>query len=513
MKHIVTKFFGAFVLAATLLTVSCTTSESVDADEIEQEIFDEWIAKYRPDLLENYQEDGGYYIDLITAGDTSTRAISDTVCWVEYNMTGYDLHNNVCITRSGEIAWWQGTYTDYTHYVPYYRISDTDEDAYAVLECTQLAFRNSLKIGDDEDILLYNGAKFRLYAPSSIASSTGTEGSGGYEGQYTLSTLPFVCDVEVVNVVVNPLTYDEGLVNIFAMNNGGVTITPDSFDTYEDDDDDEDEEEDEDEDDDDDDDDDEDTDDEVYDPNSWTNATSNVPYLYINKYYELNYDGASFNYINPYTTTVPDSPYINGVAALDILINEALKDRFNDDDDIFDSEGEVVEIDGDATIWYICRLLDGFIVDTNIDEVTELIYGSVDSTGSAIYYNAEDDESSYISAWYYSIPKLRFGNWGAIITSSTYAYGSSGTNGDTTTSSSSSYYDYYNYYNYYNSYYSSYYSSSYYGYNYYDSSYYYDTSSTETTTTITTEILPYAPLIFQLFIEADDSDDDDDDDE
>lgn len=467
------------------MSTSCTESTEIDYDEVEQVIFDDWMALHRPDLLENYQSEGGYYIDLVSQGDTSLRAIGDTICWVEYNLTGYDLWGNVSITRNDVIAWQQGTYSDYTHYVPYFRYCDADTSP--VLECTQMAFINELTIGEQSDVVLYNGAEFTLYAPSSISASGGTTGTGGYDGQYSLSTLPFVCTVEVTNVVYDPLEYEEGLLDSFCTVNGGLTIDPESLE-------------------DEDDDDDASTSsteveadsDDIFDT-AWTNSVSTIGYLYINQSYTPNLSGGSFTYENPYISTVPDSPYVNGVEALDKLINAALDNRFSDD---YDDDGEEVGEDGTANVWYICRFLDGFIIDTNIDEVKELIYGSVDSTGTAITYDVETDESSYISGWYYTIPYMNYGKWCSIAMTSTYAYGSDGVNGDTTTtSSSSSYYDYYNYY-------SSYYSSSYYNYNYYDSSYYYDYDSS-TTTSISTEILPYTPLLFEIYVEASDDDDDD----
>ncbi|MFI3264851.1 MAG: hypothetical protein SNG38_06620 [Rikenellaceae bacterium] len=500
MKHRLTRFFWIFAIFATIFTVSCTVDNSIDTEEIENEIFAEWMAKYHPELLENYQEDGAYYIDLITEGDTSSRPISDTTCWVQYDLTGYDLNGNICVTRNDLVAWQQGSYTDYTHYTPYYRLSyvldeDEDEDDYDfLLECTQLAFTKELTIGDRTDVLLYNGAEFTLFSPSSILSTEGVTGTGGYEGQYTLGTMPFICRIKVTNVIEDAQIYENELVNAFAISNGGLTVTSDSFNLdYDDDDDDDDDDEDEDEDEDEEDEEDEDDDD----PNSWTNATSNVPYLYINKNYTPSYaGGTSFNYVNPYTSVVPDSPYYNGIAELDRKINIALAKYFSDD---YYTSGEKVDDDGSATIWYICRLLDGFIVDTNIDVVKELIYGSVDSSGSAISYSMDSDEENYISAWYYSIPEMTDGRWCAIVTSSVYAYGSSGVNGDSATTSTTYYSSAYsNYYSYYSGY-SSYYSDSSYGYSDYSS--YYDDSTTTTSST-STEILPYSPLIFEMYVVA-----------
>ena len=53
---------------------------------------------------------------------------------------------------------------------------------------------------------------------------------------------------------------------------------------------------------------------------------------------------------------------------------------------------------------------------------------------------------------------------------------------------------------YYDNYYNNYYDSYYYN-NYYNNSYYYD--DTVTTTTITTEVQPYSPMLWQIYIEAD----------
>ena len=135
------------------------------------------------------------------------------------------------------------------------------------------------------------------------------------------------------------------------------------------------------------------------------------------------------------------------------------------------------------------------------------------------------EENSYVDAWTYAIPHLKLGAWNAILTVSSNAYGATGVSGSSSSSSSSSYYDYYNYYNYYNSYYGNSYYNNYYnsyyggmgmgGYggmygsyypNYYDS-YYYDSYyndsyyQTDDTNTITSEVLPYTPIIWQVYVE------------
>ena len=193
-------------------------------------------------------------------------------------------------------------------------------------------------------------------------------------------------------------------------------------------------------------------------------------------------------------------------------------ERFHPDEESpyggVESLTDSVKLDGTAKVWYVERLLDGFIVDTNIDEVKEIIYGDVAKKGSVEEYTPNDNKRP--GAWYYSIPNLRYGQWAAVITTSTYGYGATGVSGTTSSSSSSSsssnyYYDYLNYYNYYNNYYGNSYYNSYYNnyYNNYYNSYYYnnyyygDSSSTTTTTTttITTEVPPYTPVLYEFYVE------------
>jgi FKBP-type peptidyl-prolyl cis-trans isomerase len=222
---------------------------------------------------------------------------------------------------------------------------------------------------------------------------------------------------------------------------------------------------------------------------------------------------------NNATDNVSENRYAAGdvysQSDLDSRINAALVERFGAGityDEVL--EADSLQTANTAKVWYVGRFLDGFIFDTNIDEVEEIIYGKVDSEGEALSFTTADPEdNSYILAWNYSIPTLRLGQWATILTVSTYAYGLEGKTGattSTTTNSNQAYYDYanyYNYMNYMNSYYGygygNMYNNGYYGYN----PYYYgyvppvseDTSVTVTTTS--TEIQAFTPLLFQVFVE------------
>ena len=63
-------------------------------------------------------------------------------------------------------------------------------------------------------------------------------------------------------------------------------------------------------------------------------------------------------------------------------------ERFHPDEESpyggVESLTDSVKLDGTAKVWYVERLLDGFIVDTNIDEVKEIIYGDVAKTGTGV---------------------------------------------------------------------------------------------------------------------------------
>ena len=315
-------------------------------------------------------------------------------------------------------------------------------------------------------------------------------------------------EMEICGIDKNPLEAEGSLVDAFAKSNGGMVMyTKDGEDG---------------------------TEKRPTDPNDpkhpynrverWVSACDTVAQLYVNVKYDpaetLAGDKFTFDFADPENDVANKSynvgyePY-NG-SDLEKEISEALVKRFHgegDDYKVYEGvdklESDSVGLDGTAKIWYIGRFLDGFIFDTNIDEVKEIIYGEVTSEGEALSYTPED--GGLITAFYYTVPNLRYGQWAAFITTSSCAYGASGQSGGSSSSSSvdySSYYDYLNYYNYYNNYYGNSYYGSYYDnyyYNYYNSYYYGygsdDSSSTETTTTVSTEIPSYAPLIFQFYIE------------
>jgi hypothetical protein len=255
----------------------------------------------------------------------------------------------------------------------------------------------------------------------------------------------------------------------------------------------------------------------------WHQPVDTMAHLYVN--YSFTPESSRFDYNaigadslmypsqNSYTA---GKTYATTMEDLDSRINAALVERFGRGitrDEVL--EADSVSKTATAKVWYIGRFLDGYIFDTNIDEVAEIVFGKVESKGEALSFNMKDSEDNkYILAWNYSIPTLRKGQWAAVLGVSTYGYGISGQVGSVTSTTTggndTAYYDYLNYMNYMN-YMNSYYgygyggmyNNGYYGYNPYYYGYNYtpseDTSVTVTTTS--TEISAFTPLLFEVFVE------------
>ncbi len=481
------------------LFVACADPQERTYDGMEGQALEKWMEKYHPDLVDNKQSDGEYYVDIIHPGDAE-KPVNETTYWVRLDFTGRDLGGNVCLTRNELVARQVGSFTKYTHYVPFYRYCGDEKSD--LLDGMHRSLRNTLTLGAayaaahnlETELILGLGAEVILYLPSTVVG--GLSGTGGYEGQnaYTLSdSRPLIVHMKVLDLIKNPLEREGGEVDAFADQNGtlkpiekndqedSATATrrvrgaeePQYNDGY-----------------------------------AWRAACDTIPQLYINHIYRPSVDTEKLlKYRDTYRSGV--APY-NDMRALDCQINEALLERFGEGR----LDGDSVKLSGSANVWYIGRFLDGFIFDTNIDEVKQIIYGKVEKKGEAISITPQYDKDNFVDAWYYTIPQLRYGQWAAIVGTSTYNYGASGRDGVTTTSTSTSgydrsYYDMINYYNYMNSYYGNSYYGGYYGnyYDYYNYGYYgntyYDNSNitTTTTTTISTEIQSYTPLLFQLYIE------------
>ena len=499
----------AMAIAAVALT-SCIKEESISNEKREKISLEAWIKVHKPHLLNNYQKDGGYYVEILKGDVNENLPVSEDgndygseplmdqdTCWVYTDMTGRDINGAICMTRDNMLAQMCGTFSFSTHYVPYMTYCGSNN--MGLLEGTYLAMRHELTLSDEylewhkkeyeveleSTYKMRRGSKVRLYLPSSIAyGENGSQAEGGYEGQYSLdSSRPLILDIEILAAIKNPSDKELEMIKSYvgweehwiqAEKNESEKNKEDEnlkltglYYSY------------------------------AYNP-----ATDNV---YNYRYMQPHLKGTN----NPY---IDNKLYARGkLAELNQQINDILLERFGKGLEASKrSENNLVTKNGRADVWYILRFLDGFVVDTNIAEIRELVFGEKEPVCEVFSYSPSDDdgkgeeERQAIGAWYYCIPQMHYGAYGQIVTSSGYAYGAAGKSGTTTTetsSSAASYYNAMNYYNYYNSYYN------YYGayYNYYDYNYYnyynYDTEEETTTTTISTEILPYTPLVFTVYVE------------
>lgn len=520
------RIFTKFITLCIVLGVaaaSCVKEPEVSFEDIEQRSLKAWIEKHHPELINNYQEDGGYYVEVLDEGCLDSLPITGKDVWLWYDFTGRDLDGNVCESRNDSTAYQQGTFNVHTRYIPAYRFSGAE--AHTLMEGSYLATFNELNIGGEKFSVRY-GTKLRLYLPSSVIDgSNGIEGDGGYEGQFSLDgNVPMILDMTIYGHVNNPVAYEGNHVDSFANINGGLCsehkakidkaetsslrrhlATRNDEQTEED------------------------TKYLEFFDGRWHQPIDTLAQLYVNYNYSPARNKFDFNAIGKDTLMYPDQSIyragsfsVYGTQTMDEIdrrINDALVERFGDGisgDKL--AEADSVSKKGAVNVWYVGRFLDGFVFDTNIDEVKQIVFGKVEEKGTPLEFDVKKaldtpEDAGTILAWAYAIPTLRIGQWATILTVSTYAYGIAGKVGTHTsdTTSDTSYYDYMNYMNYMN------YLNSYYGYGYgsmYNNGYYgyanpyyygfpgtYDDGSESTTVTYTSSEVPaYTPLLFQIFI-------------
>ncbi len=348
-----------------------------------------------------YRQEGGYWIepiDLTTQEGTATNAGE---CWVRYNFTSRSLIGDLCHTRNETQARQEGTFNYTTYYSPIslFLTDDWDNDDYEYYNyyyfyqdmvdtytnddfAINMALMTTELTIDGEVVNLYEGNEFYIYMPYHLRGAY-YNGSGGYAGYTSLGSYrPMVSKIEIVDIIPDTSTWESEQIETFMTNNPGDWVMV----QYDDDEDGEDD---------------------------------DVEGLYINYGYTPE---TTYVFTNPYDYgEMPSFSYygIEGIDQLDEAINTELIDEYG----LGESEGEYVGEEDEASIWYILRTLDGFIIDTNITAVGTYAFGSTSNCGTALGYTAEDDYSDYIDAWFYAVPKLKYGAWASILTTSDYAYG------------------------------------------------------------------------------------------
>ena len=179
---LITRFLYLSAAGIMLLT-SCAKEQTESYDKFENQALEAWMTQNRRELLKNYQPEGGYYVEILAAGNPDAKPVNDTACWVKFDFSGRDLSGNIVLTRRANEARQLGTFTKYTHYVPFYRYCGTENTS--LMEGTFLAMRNTLHLdpdyaagkGVDPEFLLREGSRVRLYLPSRIVGNGATRGS------------------------------------------------------------------------------------------------------------------------------------------------------------------------------------------------------------------------------------------------------------------------------------------------------------------------------------------------
>ena len=141
--------YSITTLLITLLAVtSCFKEPSVDYKELEQRSLRAWITQHHPELVDNYQEEGGYYVEVLNEGIQDSLPVTGKDVWVWYDFTSRGLSGNILETRNAEVATQLNTYNKQTRYIPAFRFSG--KDSHTLMEGTYLATFNKLKIGESE---------------------------------------------------------------------------------------------------------------------------------------------------------------------------------------------------------------------------------------------------------------------------------------------------------------------------------------------------------------------------
>jgi hypothetical protein len=450
------KYFGIVLMAATTVlgVVSCADPVVTTDAAYEKLAFEAWMSQHGP--ADAVLQPNGMYVQFLEDGDAGDEggATADADVWVRINFTSTNLAGDVFTTRSEAEALKQGIYTPKTYYTPDFVFCGSQN--VSLLQGRYYAMKNELYKTADGSVKtkLYKGSKVRLFMPSTLAyGSTGYSDDQGYGGQFPLDgNRPIIETLEIVEVVEDPIPLEEQLVKYKAtapVSEGG-----------------------------------------------WGLTDAN---LLPKEEQDINEEDASDDKLF-FEHFYIDSMYRAADAVPLDVKTQLLTDQTT------------------ARIWYVSKFVnkngeEEFIRKTNIQEVADKFYyrqpgyepDEDSEMGTALVYCPDTDQDSQIPAFYDMIPKMRRGRWYRVVFTSSYGYGATGYSA--TIKSNQDYYDYYmetmmsmsgygSGYGYGSSYYDSYYSSYYSNYGYMN----YDTTSGS----VTTEVLPYTPLIYEIYIETDD---------
>ena len=96
---LITRFLYLPAACIALLS-SCAEDQTESYDKFEDQALEAYMTQKHPGLLENYQTEGGYYVDVLEPGKADAKPVNDTICWVKFDFSGRDLSGNIALTSN-----------------------------------------------------------------------------------------------------------------------------------------------------------------------------------------------------------------------------------------------------------------------------------------------------------------------------------------------------------------------------------------------------------------------------
>lgn len=184
-----------------LLAVSCAKKTGLDYDKLSDESFEAWMERHGDGAV---RQPSGIYTKVLQEVQANARKPKDGD-WIKINYTGRALGDpgNVFVTRDSVVAKNVGTFSYFTHFTPQYIPMQPNVDYLIQGQYEALS-------------MMKEGEKWRVYMPSRLAYGagypsyeSGYRGPVQYEGQELLAPYsPIVMDIELVNVIPDPETYE-----------------------------------------------------------------------------------------------------------------------------------------------------------------------------------------------------------------------------------------------------------------------------------------------------------------
>ena len=210
MIKVIRAILSVFIVAVSV--ASCAKQPSDDLGGRQQLAFEEWMKYYGDGAV---KQSTGIYTKKLDSLPGNVIRHPQEGNWIRVNYTGRILNTgNIFVTRDSATAQLQGTFQYYTHYVPEYFQFKSDNGS---VPSGMLYALGEMNAGD----------VVRAYIPYGLAYGTsGTSFGSGYEGQVASvpGSTPIIMDMELLEIVADPVIAENELVQDFAYNEWGKTI-------------------------------------------------------------------------------------------------------------------------------------------------------------------------------------------------------------------------------------------------------------------------------------------------